>query len=93
MPTTPITVTLPSTVTYTIAPVKTTTLTTLTITRIADTQSNQSVIAFVNEIPGPVTLWAGQDYINIGNWTQAQAEAQLIAVVSGTAVPVPAPSN
>lgn len=43
------------------------------------------VVAQVEEIPlttvKPVTLWEGQDYINIGQWTDAQAKARLLEVL------------
>ena len=82
---TPVVVTLPSAVNYTVAPVRQVSLTTLTIQRIVDLQGAQKVVAFVKEIPGAIVLWSGAAYVAAGDWTQAAAQARLIAIVSGTA--------
>ena len=42
----------------------------------------KSVTAQINIRPMPVTLWEGQDYINIGQWTEDQAIARLAEVLA-----------
>lgn len=54
---------------------------TLTIERIVDLPSQKIVRAFVREVPQPIVLWSGADYDAAGDWTQAQANAQIIAKV------------
>jgi len=76
------TLNLGKTVTYQVAPAQTATVSTLTIMRIVDLQQKQEVIAFVKEINTPITLWKGPAYVAVGDWTQAEAEAELIAIVT-----------
>ena len=54
----------------------------LTIDRIIDTPSRKEVVAFIREIPRPIKLWEGAAYDAIGDWTQAQAEARILEVLS-----------
>ena len=82
---TSIIVTLTSTASYTAVPAITLSLKTLTILKISDCQGQQKVVANVKELPHPIVLWSGSSYVSIGDWTQAQAEAQLISIISGSA--------
>ncbi len=50
----------------------------VTILRIVDFTKRKAVVAFVEEMQIPITLWEGEDYVKIGNWTQEQAEKQLV---------------
>lgn len=43
-----------------------------------DNPKNKIVRATIYKIPTPLTLWQGDDYDAVGDWTQAQAEARLI---------------
>jgi hypothetical protein len=56
------------------------TLTQLNVRWVDDTQ-NQVVRACIAGIPKPLILWQGTAYTAIGNWTEAQAEEQLIALL------------
>ena len=85
MATTPVTVALGSTINYLVQPATTKSLTTVTITRWIDRPADKVVLVWIQELPTPITLWSGAAYTAIGDWTNAQAEAQLIAVLSGTA--------
>lgn len=44
-----------------------------------DNPNAQVVTALFQRIRYPLVLWRGQDYVTIGDWTQAQAEAQVNA--------------
>lgn len=79
------TLNLGTTETLTVRPATTVSTSTLTLNRIVDTQDTQTVIAFTKEL-GQVILWQGQDYVNIGDWSQAQAEQQLITIANSLAV-------
>ena len=56
------------------------TITTLTIQRVVDLPSKKIVRAFVSEIPTPIVLWEGATYDSIGQWTDSDVQARLIAL-------------
>lgn len=63
-------------------PQQTTTLTQVTLIRIVDNPSEKFVRAFIEEIGNPITLWEGDAYDSIGDWTQAKADKQLAALIN-----------
>ena len=78
----PITVTPPS-ITKKDGTVKTfnpITLTELDIT-IIDNAKRKSVVAQIRPLPLPLVLWSGVDYDSAGDYTQAQAEAKITALL------------
>ena len=50
-----------------------------------DTPSNKNLVAYINGIPGSFTLFSGQQYDIIGNWTQEQADRALRSQLGNTA--------
>jgi len=62
---------------------KSITVSTLNVLQIMDSSIRQTVTAYVQELPGnPLVLWEGDSYKAIGDWTAAQAEAQIIQMVT-----------
>ena len=57
-------------------------ITSVTITRLEDFPSLRLVMAAIAEYHNPLVLWQADEYTAIGNWTQAQAEKRLVAVIS-----------
>jgi hypothetical protein len=58
-------------------------LSSVTVSRIVD--NGESVFAFVQELNGHIILWDGNtspNYQAIGDWTQEQANSQILALVS-----------
>jgi hypothetical protein len=55
--------------TITIQEAKTTTIDTLTVNRMVDLPNQKIVKVFISELPTPVTLWEGDAYDTIGQWT------------------------
>lgn len=77
-----ITVSLGAPHTLTVVAAQTLTTSTITVLRWVDRPSDKIVLCFTKELREPVTLWSGADYDSIGEWTTAQAEAQLTALVN-----------
>jgi hypothetical protein len=73
---------LGTTVDYTVQPATKKSLTTVTLIGWIDQPAQKVVVARVQELPNPVTLWSGAAYDAIGDWTEAQAEAQLKTVLT-----------
>lgn len=46
-----------------------------------DNELDKSVKVQIPQIPVMIPLWQGEDYINIGDWTQNQAETRLLEVL------------
>jgi len=46
-----------------------------------DNVQDKTISVKINNIPMPITLWSGEEYINIGDWTQAQAEEKLTEIL------------
>ncbi len=57
------------------------TITELNVNRWIDLPAQKKVLALVQELTHPVTLWEGDAYDAIGDWTEAQAQARLVEVV------------
>lgn len=57
-------------------------LTEVTLVHIMDHCQNKVVAAVCQEIVGRIVLWKGLDYDIMGNWTQDQAELQLVKVLT-----------
>lgn len=55
--------------TITIQEAKTTTIDTLTVNRMVDLPGQKTVKVFIAELPTPVTLWEGDAYDAIGQWS------------------------
>jgi hypothetical protein len=49
-----------------------------------DTPSNKNLVAYINGLPGSFTLFSGQQYDIIGNWTQEQADRALRSQLGNT---------
>ena len=64
----------------TVVPAKT--VSQLTLQRIVDLPGERVVRAFAAELPAPVVLWSGDAYDAIGDWTQDQANARLVEIIS-----------
>jgi len=78
-----ITLTNPKTVTIrpAVAAV-TTTITEINVLRIVDTGDSVFADLVINATaPKKITLWEGAAYISIGDWTQAQANARIEALL------------
>lgn len=58
-----------TTKTITTRPVEIQQLSSITIERIVDDPNNKIVLVFIKELYDPITLWCGNDYDNIGQWT------------------------
>jgi len=56
-------------------------LTNIEIQRIIDNPNEKFVRAFINGI-SDIILWEGNEYDAIGNWTQEQAEARIIELLT-----------
>ena len=56
-------------------------VTSVTVERIVDLPSQKIVRAFVRELSRPLVLWEGDAYDAVGDWTQAEANAQIIAKI------------
>ena len=82
----PVVLPLGTTETITIAPIQQKTLSSVTINRIVDLQGLQTVKAFLQELPSPLTLWSpttSPSYSQVGDWTQDQAQARILVVLAG----------
>lgn len=58
-------------------PEKTLTLTQIVVTRLVDLPAQKQVRAFIEGIQGPIMLWEGDDYTNIGQWTDTDVTNKL----------------
>jgi hypothetical protein len=56
------------------------TLTELTVEEITDNSSRKEVKAFTLEL-GMLTLWSGDQYDTIGQWTDADAQARILEIL------------
>ena len=58
------------------------TLTEIKIERIVDRNQEKKVIAFLVDYPRELVLWADDEYVAIGDWTQAQAESKIVELLT-----------
>lgn len=65
-----------------IVPEQKKTITELTIQRMVDLPNEKIVRVFIEELIEPVILWSGDDYDEIGQWTDADVEARLVELFS-----------
>jgi hypothetical protein len=75
------TVDLGQSATITVQPARQVTATSVTVGRIVDNPGEKRVVAFIRELGNPLILWEGAAYDAVGDWTQAQAVAQIKALV------------
>ena len=61
---------------------KSKTVSTLTVIRVVDLPKKKMVRAFVEEIDGPITLWEGDAYDAIGQWTDTDVQTRLTQIYS-----------
>ena len=57
-------------------------ISTVTVERYVDLPQQRIVRAFIVELNRPIDLWVDDSYVSIGDWTNAQAEARIIEVLS-----------
>jgi hypothetical protein len=66
--------------TVTIQEAKTRTINTLTVNRMVDLPSQKIVRVFIEESPEAITLWEGDAYDNIGQWTDQNVAERLVEI-------------
>ena len=59
---------------------KSTTISTLTITRIVDLPKQKTVRVFLEELDEPVILWEGAEYDAIGQWSDTDVSNKLNSI-------------
>jgi hypothetical protein len=72
---------LPTPITLTIDS-KEVTISKLTIKSITDSPLSRRVWVYFSDAKYPITIWSGEAYDTIGDWTQAQLEDALTALVA-----------
>ena len=65
--------------TQVIVPQKTKTITSLTVQRMVDLPAQKVVKVFVQELNDPIIVWSGATYDAIGQWTNDDLTAALLA--------------
>lgn len=65
----------------TVQPARTVTATSVTVGRLVDNPGEKRVVAFIRELGNPLVLWEGDAYDAAGDWTQAQANAKIKALI------------
>jgi hypothetical protein len=65
----------------TVQPARTVTASSVTVGRIVDNPSEKRVVAFIRELGNPLVLWEDAAYDAAGDWTQAQADARIKALI------------
>jgi hypothetical protein len=48
---------------------------------VLDHQARKLVLAKVHQLAGPLTLWRGPEYDEVGDYTQAQVENRILEVL------------
>ena len=74
-------ISLAGTVTHTVRPVETVTLSAVTVTRMIDLPGEKKVFVNTREI-GELLLWEGAEYDAIGQWTNLDVETRIIELIS-----------
>ena len=75
-------ITLQTPQTIVIKPEETKTLEKLTVMRMVDLPNEKKVRVFVKELREPITLWEGEAYDVIGQWTDSDVQAKLTELYS-----------
>ena len=75
-------ITLQTPQTIVIKPEKTKTLEKLTVMRMVDLPNEKKVRVFVKELREPITLWEGDEYDAIGQWTDSDVQTKLTELYS-----------
>lgn len=57
--------------------------TSIVITSITDDASSKTVTAHTVGVTGDIVLWTGAAYDAIGEWTDADVKARIIAILTG----------
>jgi hypothetical protein len=65
-----------------IKPEETKTLEKLTVMRMVDLPNEKKVRVFIKELREPITLWEGDEYDAIGQWTDSDVQAKLTELYS-----------
>jgi hypothetical protein len=60
-----------------IRPAETKTISKLTIERVVDFPVEKKVVAFTKDLHEPIVLWTGEEYDNIGQWTNSDVLARV----------------
>ena len=74
-------ISLGGTVTHTVRPAESVTLSALTVTRMIDIPGEKKVYVNTHEI-GELLLWEGAEYDAIGQWTNLDVETRIIELIS-----------
>ena len=59
-------------------PEQTISLSTLTIERMVDLPNEKMVFVFIKELGKKITLWEGDDYDAIGQWTDTDVQNRIL---------------
>lgn len=55
-------------------------ITKVTVKRVIDNIEKKKVVAHVKEFTGKITLWEGDAYTAIGQWTDTDVQGRLLAI-------------
>lgn len=75
-------ITLQTPQTIVIKPEETKTLEKLTVMRMVDLPNEKKVRVFIKELREPITLWEGDEYDAIGQWTDSDVQTKLTELYS-----------
>ena len=75
-------ITLQTPQTIVIKPEETKTLEKLTVMRMVDLPNEKKVRVFIKELREPITIWEGDEYDAIGQWTDSDVQTKLTELYS-----------
>jgi len=75
------TIKLPKEIEVVVVPQETVKLSTLTIERTVDLSAEKKVKVFIQELRQPITLWEGEEYDKIGQWTDVDVKDKLLSLL------------
>ena len=75
-------ITLQTPQTIVIKPEETKTLEKLTVMSMVDLPNEKKVRVFIKELREPITLWEGDEYDAIGQWTDSDVQTKLTELYS-----------
>jgi hypothetical protein len=61
-------------------------ITKVTVKKVVDNKEKSKVIAHVKEFTGKITLWEGDTYTSIGQWTDTDVENRLLEIYNNNQV-------